>query len=63
MWSTGCVLVEMINGDPPFIGGSQIDQLIDIIKGMGTPTRQELLDMNNSYNLSEYEKFPKMSKI
>lgn len=28
MWSTGCVLVEMINGEPPFIGDSQIDQLI-----------------------------------
>lgn len=39
MWSTGCVLVEMINGDPPFIGRSQIDQLVDIIKSMGTPTR------------------------
>lgn len=28
MWSTGCVLVEMINGTPPFLGDSQIDQLI-----------------------------------
>jgi len=28
MWSTGCVLVEMINGAPPFFGDSQVDQLI-----------------------------------
>jgi serine/threonine protein kinase len=32
MWSTGCVLVEMVNGTPPFMGDSQIDQLIEIIK-------------------------------
>ena len=28
VWSTGCILVEMINGEPPFLGDSQIDQLI-----------------------------------
>jgi hypothetical protein len=30
----------MINGDPPFLGDSQIDQLIEIIKIMGTPSKQ-----------------------
>ena len=39
MWSTGCVLVEMINGTPPFLGDSQIDQLIEIIKILGTPSK------------------------
>ena len=24
MWSLGCVLIEMINGEPPFVGDSQI---------------------------------------
>lgn len=28
MWSMGCILVEMINGHPPFLADSQIDQLI-----------------------------------
>ena len=38
MWSMGCILVEMINGHPPFLADSQIDQLIEIIKVLGTPT-------------------------
>jgi serine/threonine protein kinase len=42
MWSTGCVLVEMINGSPPFMGDSQIDQLIEIIKILGTPTKGDI---------------------
>lgn len=42
MWSTGCVLVEMINGTPPFLGDSQIDQLIQIIKVLGTPPKDDV---------------------
>jgi serine/threonine protein kinase len=42
MWSTGCVLIEMINGNPPFMGDSQIEQLIEIIKILGTPSKVEV---------------------
>ena len=42
MWSTGCVLVQMINGEAPFLGDSQIDQLLEIIRILGTPTRNEI---------------------
>lgn len=34
----GCVLVEMVIGEPIFPGSSAVDQLIEIIKVLGTPT-------------------------
>jgi serine/threonine protein kinase len=38
MWSSGCVIAEMINGEPMFIGNSAVDQLVEIIKVLGTPS-------------------------
>lgn len=60
MWSTGCVLIEMINGNPPFMGDSQIEQLIEIIKTLGTPSKIEVQEMNRMYDMKEYIKFPKV---
>ncbi|KAG4392396.1 hypothetical protein GLYMA_04G136100v4 [Glycine max] len=38
MWSTGCVLAELLLGQPLFPGENAIDQLEHIIKVLGTPT-------------------------
>ena len=46
IWSVGCVMLEMIQGIPLFIGESSIDHLIEIIKVMGTPTKTQVIDMN-----------------
>lgn len=62
MWSTGCVLVEMINGSPPFMGDSQIDQLKEIIKILGTPTEQEVIEMNKKFDMKEYKRLPMIKK-
>ena len=43
MWSAGCVLVEMITMEPLFRAESNIDQLVEIIKILGTPTYSEML--------------------
>jgi hypothetical protein len=32
----------MINGDAPFLGDSQIDQLLEIIKVLGTPQKRDI---------------------
>lgn len=38
MWSTGCVLAEMLITQPLFQGDSNIDQLVEIIKLLGCPS-------------------------
>lgn len=57
VWSTGCVFVEMLIGAPLFPGDSGVDQLVEIIKILGTPTREEIMAMNPSY--TEF-KFPQL---
>ncbi|KAL4312372.1 hypothetical protein GQ457_01G050590 [Hibiscus cannabinus] len=55
MWSVGCVMAELMLGHPLFPGESSVDQLVEIIKILGTPTREEIKCMNPNY--TEF-KFP-----
>ena len=48
-WSMGCVLAELLLGIPAFQGESGVDQLVQIIKILGTPTVDQLLAMNPNY--------------
>lgn len=47
-WSAGCVLAEMLLGRPLFPGISATDQLIEITSILGTPTEEEIRDINPS---------------
>ena len=49
MWSVGCILAELILGTPIFAGDSSVDQLVEIVKVLGTPTMQQIRDMNPAY--------------
>ncbi|EFE39056.1 hypothetical protein TRV_06272 [Trichophyton verrucosum HKI 0517] len=49
VWSTGCVMGELMLGQPLFQGESGIDQLVEIIKILGTPTREQIRTMNPNY--------------
>ncbi|KAG6498481.1 hypothetical protein ZIOFF_046395 [Zingiber officinale] len=49
VWSAGCVLAELLLGQPLFPGESAVDQLVQIIKVLGTPTREEIRCMNPNY--------------
>jgi glycogen synthase kinase 3 beta len=49
VWSAGCVMAELMLCQPLFPGESAIDQLVEIIKVLGTPTKEQLLAMNPSY--------------
>lgn len=57
VWSAGCVLAELLLGAPMFPGSSGVDQLVEVIKMLGTPSKDELLGMNPNYQ--EF-KFPQL---
>jgi serine/threonine protein kinase len=40
IWSVACLLAEMLNGKPLFPGDSEIDQLLRVFRGLGTPTAE-----------------------
>lgn len=49
VWSSGCVIAELMLGQPLFPGESGVDQLVEIIKVLGTPTREQIREMNPNY--------------
>jgi glycogen synthase kinase 3 beta len=50
VWSTGSVIAELILGQPLFPGESAVDQIVEIIKILGTPNKNQILAMNPEYN-------------
>lgn len=49
IWSAGCILAELLLGQPLFPGENAVDQLVEIIKVLGTPTREDVRCMNPNY--------------
>ncbi|UXI20271.1 hypothetical protein NH340_JMT06214 [Sarcoptes scabiei] len=58
VWSAGCVFAELLLGYPIFSGESGVDQLVEIIKILGTPSKEQIKRMNRNY--TEF-KFPKIT--
>ena len=50
-------VLELMLGQPIFPGDSGVDQLVEIIKVLGTPTREQIKEMNPNY--TEF-KFPQI---
>lgn len=57
VWSAGTVMAELLLGQPIFPGDSGVDQLVEIIKVLGTPTKEQIQSMNPNYK--EF-KFPQI---
>mmetsp|Transcript_32012 Transcript_32012/g.89625 ORF Transcript_32012/g.89625 Transcript_32012/m.89625 type:complete len:406 (+) Transcript_32012:66-1283(+) len=57
VWSSGCVMAELLLGHPLFPGESGVDQLVEIIKVLGTPSKEQIQCMNQNY--TDF-KFPKI---
>jgi len=49
IWSLGCVMAELLLGNPLFPGDSGVDQLIEIIKILGTPSQSQVNAMNPNH--------------
>lgn len=41
IWAVGCILAEMTNLEPIFMGDSEIDQIMKVFRCLGTPTDKE----------------------
>ncbi|CAG9324479.1 unnamed protein product [Blepharisma stoltei] len=54
VWSAGAVVGELLLGQPLFPGESGVDQLVEIIKILGTPTREQIRDMNPNYTENHF---------
>jgi serine/threonine protein kinase len=42
VWAAGCVIAELLIGQALFPGESGVDQLVEIIKVLGTPNRDQI---------------------
>ena len=51
------MFAELLLGQPIFPGDSGVDQLVEIIKVLGTPTKEQIRQMNSNY--TEF-KFPQI---
>jgi len=56
VWSFGCVVAELLLGTPIFPGPTAVDQLVEIVRVMGTPTKDEIMSMNPNYQ--DNNRFP-----
>ncbi len=57
VWSAGCVLCELLLGTPIFPGISAPDQIIEIVKILGTPSDEDLVKINVAKNELKIPRF------
>lgn len=60
IWSVGCIMGEMINGRPLFCGESEIEQLFDIFRVMGTPNQNH---WPSAMTLKDWHTFPQWHPV
>lgn len=56
VWSAGCVLAEFFIARPVFPGDSNLDQFSEIMRVLGTPTEEQVLQMNPNWTECRFPK-------
>ena len=60
-WSVGCVAAELILGRPLFPGKDCVEQVVEIFRVLGTPSKEEIEAMNRHYieiQFSQVQRLP-----
>ena len=60
VWSFACLLLELATGESPFKASSSTELLMQVINRLGTPSVQQICEMDPSYNPRSYEQLPKV---
>lgn len=55
MWSLGCILLEIVNKRPLFIADSSLNHILEVIKVLGTPSKEDIIAMNPQYEINDYD--------
>ncbi|XP_055029496.1 mitogen-activated protein kinase 12 [Misgurnus anguillicaudatus] len=62
IWSVGCIMAEMLLGKPLFKGNDHLDQLMEIMKITGTPTKEFTAKLQSEDARHYIAKLPKLRK-
>mmetsp|Transcript_45381 Transcript_45381/g.105287 ORF Transcript_45381/g.105287 Transcript_45381/m.105287 type:complete len:698 (+) Transcript_45381:52-2145(+) len=62
-WSGGCVIAEMMFGQPIFPGSSSWGQMYSIIRALGTPTAEEVRELNPKQHGRLSEHLAKLAQV
>lgn len=58
VWSLGCIIAELVLGKPLFPGKNSSDQLVEIIWVLGTPTKEQIHEMNPECKEKDFPDVP-----
>ncbi|XDV28991.1 hypothetical protein PO909_032174, partial [Leuciscus waleckii] len=62
IWSVGCIMAEMLLGKPLLKGNDHLDQLMEIMKITGTPTKEFTAKLQSEDARNYIAKLPKLKK-
>ena len=63
VWSAGCIMAEMISGIPLFRGRDNNDQLMQIIRVLGTPDEHTIKRILHESPEIQYRPLPRLPKV